>query len=77
MSVRAVLNTAYTLLAQKADAADERTLMLGKAEDATARQDLDEQLGVSDGLEDVGDESAATNVIELRAWVSRVNATMR
>ena len=89
MSARAVLNAAYTVLARKADERD-RTIQMfgGKDEDGaelepTARADLDAALGLTedgaiDGAGDaVGDESSTTNVVELHAWVARVNRTMR
>lgn len=74
MSARAVLNTAYTLKARRADALDDSKRLTGGSEDATARYDLDRALGLIDEL---GDEDEPTNVVELAAWVSHVNATMQ
>lgn len=79
MSARAVLSAAYTHLARRADNTDEMQRLGGK--DATAREDLDKALGLDqfddedDGF--VGDQGATTNVVELHAWVARVNTTMR
>lgn len=73
MSPAAVLDTVYTTLARRADAADEKVRMFGKAEDATARETLDRALGL---LEDGDPDAPDANVIELAAWVSRVNSAM-
>lgn len=76
MSVEAVLNAAYAARAQRADEEDRATRMLGKPEDAMARDVLDKALGlVESPVADAG--SGATNVIQLRAFVDHVNATMR
>lgn len=72
MSPAAVLDTAYTVLARRADAADEKTRMFGKPEDADARASLDAALGLTGD----DDEPAATNVIHLAAWMNRVNSAM-
>jgi hypothetical protein len=80
MSARAVLNAAYTVLAKKADASDDERRMFGAADEDSddprgARQKLDDALGLSDDPIDGTVEE--TNVVELAAWVTRVNATMR
>lgn len=74
MSARAVLNTAYTLKARRADALDDSKRLSGSGDDATARYDLDRALGLIDEL---GEDDSETNVVELAAFIHRVNATMQ
>jgi hypothetical protein len=75
MSAAAVLEAAYSSLAREADATDANRRMFATEpidETDTARYRLDDHLGlIADD-----DEPAVTNVVELAAWVARVNATM-
>jgi len=74
MSAKAVLDTVYTTLARRADAADDRVRMFGHADEAVARETLDRAL---DLIEDDEGSGEMANVVELRAWVQRVNDTMK
>lgn len=77
MSAGAVLDAAYALLAREADADDTNRRLFATEnvdETETRRYQLDALLGLHD--DDDADFDGTTNVIELAAWVNRVNATM-
>lgn len=77
MSVAAVLDAVYSTLAARADVADDTARLWAKEDDPepTARRDLDRLLGL-DGPE-IGEADTVTNVVDLRAFIDRVNTTMR
>ena len=72
LSGPAVLDVAYTLLAEQSDWTDRVALMAGAPEPPQARMHLDEQLAEGPEI----NEEAETNVVELSAWIEQVNRAM-